>query len=243
MMSYIQDPNLSQEKKFYMIRGGLSILSIGPNIYKIPAKNINVYPTNNTTVGSFDEAENWELYWENVKVLGRKNGSDVITTMADLCTDATTKTITIDKTPAVISEITNIEFDKNIIKYIKPTIAGYDLKLLDQIRDVILHKKGNETLILHGSRLDASENGSPELRTMFNELVASQSNKLGGMLLKTYDSDMFNNWVQTDWIDGAGGITEITSIDITANDGKLTMDALNLQQKVYNMLNRIAVSG
>ena len=43
--------------------------------------------------------------------------------------------------------------------------------------------------------------------------------------------------------DGVGGITEITSIDITANDGKLTMDALNLQQKVYNMLNRIAVSG
>ena len=38
-------------------------------------------------------------------------------------------------------------------------------------------------------------------------------------------------------------LTEITSIDITANDGKLTMDALNLQQKVYNMLNRIAVSG
>ena len=49
--------------------------------------------------------------------------------------------------------------------------------------------------------------------------------------------------VKTDWIDGAGGITEITSIDITANDGELTMDALNLQQKVYNMLNRIAVSG
>ena len=63
------------------------------------------------------------------------------------------------------------------------------------------------------------------------------------MLLKTYDSDIFNNWVQTDWIDGAGGVTEITSIDITANDGKLTMDALNLQQKVYGMLNRIAVSG
>jgi hypothetical protein len=78
---------------------------------------------------------------------------------------------------------------------------------------------------------------------MFDDLVAAQSNKLGGMLLKTYDSDIFNNWVQTDWIDGVGGITEITSIDITANDGKLTMDALNLQQKVYNMLNRIAVSG
>ena len=61
--------------------------------------------------------------------------------------------------------------------------------------------------------------------------------------IKTNRGDIFNNWVKTDWIDGAGGITEITSIDITANDGKLTMDALNLQQKVYNMLNRIAVSG
>ena len=78
---------------------------------------------------------------------------------------------------------------------------------------------------------------------MFNDLISSQTNKLGGMLLKTYDSDIFNNWIKTDWIDGKGGITEITSIDITANEGKLTMDALSLQQKVYNMLNRIAVSG
>ena len=43
-----------------------------------------MYPTNGTSVGSFDESDNWQLYWENVKVLGRKNGSDVITTMADL---------------------------------------------------------------------------------------------------------------------------------------------------------------
>ena len=108
---------------------------------------------------------------------------------------------------------------------------------------MILHKKGNETLILYGSNLNETNNGSTELANMFNDLINSQSEKLGGMLLKTYDSDIFNNWVKTDWIDGAGGITEITSIDITANEGKLTMDALNLQQKVYNMLNRIAVSG
>lgn len=233
----------TQEKKFYMLRGGLSRMSIGPNIYKIPAKNINVYPTNNTSVGSFDESENWQLYWENVKVLGRKNGSDVITTMADLCTDPTSKTITIDKVNSVISEIVNVEFDKNIVKYIKTQLGQYDLKILDQIRDVILHKKGNETLTISRPNVGEANNGSEELATFTDDLINSQENKLGGMLLKTYDSDIFNNWVQTDWIDGAGGITEITSIDITANDGKLTMDALNLQQKVYNMLNRIAVSG
>ena len=233
----------TQEKKFYMLRGGLSRLSIGPNIYKIPAENIGLYPTNNTDVGSFDESSNWTNYWKNVKVLGRKNKSEVLTNMAELSTNPTAKIIRIDKVPEVISEIVNVEFDKNITKYINTQLSQYDLKVLDQIRDVILHKKGNETLILHGANLDAPQNGSEELKKMFDDLVEAQGNKLGGMLLKTYDSDMFNNWVQTDWIDGAGGITEITSIDITANDGKLTMDALNLQQKVYNMLNRIAVSG
>lgn len=233
----------TQEKKFYMIRGGLSRISIGPNIYKIPTGNINVYPTNKTDVGSFDESSDWTNYWKNVKVLGKKNGNEVLTTMADLSSNPTTKIITTDKIPDVITEIVNVDFGKDIAKYIKTNLKQYDLKLLDQIRDVILHKKGNETLPLYGANLGAAQNGSTELQNMFDDLVAAQSNKLGGMLLKTYDSDIFNNWVQTDWIDGAGGITEITSIDITANEGKLTMDALNLQQKVYNMLNRIAVSG
>lgn len=233
----------TQEKTFAMIKGGTSRLSIASNIYKIPAKNINVYPTAGTSVGSFDESDNWQLYWENVKVLGKKNGSEVITTMADLSTDPTGKIITIDKVASVITEIVDVEFDKNIIKHIKPTIARYDLKVLDQIRDVILQHKGNETLKIIGENFGDKNNGSAELTTFINDIIKSQSNKLGGMLLKTYDSDIFNNWVQTDWIDGAGGITELTSIDITANEGKLTMDALNLQQKVYNMLNRIAVSG
>lgn len=233
----------TQENKFYMLNGGISRLTIGPNIYKIPAENIRVFPTNGTSVGSFDESDNWQLYWENVKVLGRKNGSDVITTMADLSTDPTTKTITINKVTNVISEIVNVEFDKNIIKFTKTNLKQYDLKLLDQIRDIILHKKGNETLLINESDTGPTNNGSTELQAFVRDIRDAQSNKLGGMLLKTYDSDIFNNWVKTDWIDGAGGITEITSIDITANDGKLTMDALNLQQKVYNMLNRIAVSG
>lgn len=233
----------TQENNFYMLRGGLSVLSIGPKIYKIPTENMGLYPTSNTDVGSFDESNNWTKYWENVKVLGKKNGSEVLTTMADLSTNPASKIIKIDKITSVITEIVKIEFDKNIVKYINTQLKQYDLKLLDQIRDVILHKKGNETLIIKGENFDTTNNGSPELKKFIDDLIESQSNKLGGMLLKTYDSDIFNNWVRTDWIDGTGGITELTSIDITANDGKLTMDALNLQQKVYNMLNRIAVSG
>lgn len=63
-----------------------------------------------------------------------------------------------------------------------------------------------------------------------------------GLGIKTYLSDRFNNWLSTEWIDGTtNGINEITSVDVS--DGKLSMDALILSKKMFNMLNRIAVSG
>jgi len=62
-----------------------------------------------------------------------------------------------------------------------------------------------------------------------------------GLALKTYQSDLFNNWLQTEWIDGPNGINEITKVDTTS--GGFTMDALLVARKVYDMLNRIAVSG
>ena len=49
--------------------------------------------------------------------------------------------------------------------------------------------------------------------------------QLYGLPLKTHFSDIFNNWVNKEWIDGDNGISEVTAIDVT--DGKLTMDALN----------------
>lgn len=65
--------------------------------------------------------------------------------------------------------------------------------------------------------------------------------EMGGLCLKTYQSDLFNNWVNKDWVDGDNGINAVTDVDVS--DGKLNLDALNLAQKVYNMLNRIAISG
>lgn len=62
-----------------------------------------------------------------------------------------------------------------------------------------------------------------------------------GLCIKTYQSDLFNNWINTEWIDGENGISEITAVSVT--NGSFTIDALNLAQKVYNMMNRIAVSG
>ena len=62
-----------------------------------------------------------------------------------------------------------------------------------------------------------------------------------GLALRTYNSDLYQNWINTEWIDGIDGINEASAVDVS--NGTLSMDALNLSQKVYNFLNRIAVSG
>ena len=66
------------------------------------------------------------------------------------------------------------------------------------------------------------------------------SNPMVGLVLKTYQSDINTNWVNTEWIDGDTGINAITAIDTSG--GSFTLDTLNLAKKVYTMLNRIAVS-
>jgi len=62
-----------------------------------------------------------------------------------------------------------------------------------------------------------------------------------GLGVKTYQSDLFNNWISTEWIDGTNGINEVTAVSTAGNE--FTIDSLNLANKVYNMLNRIAISG
>jgi len=47
--------------------------------------------------------------------------------------------------------------------------------------------------------------------------------------------------MNTEWLDGPGGINEITAVD--ASTGAFKIEALILARKVYDMLNKIAISG
>lgn len=245
----------TQESKFYMISNVGTEPTIKATLggaasadYKLPKTGLNVTPKNTDTVAITipSSVTDYAKAWSSIvfAIKDNKTGIGTQVTADQLTTNATKATITLDKFNTLYPNGgTLVSILLNSTAAFGAFLKQYDLEILDQIRDVILHKKGNETLIIEGSSVGDAENGSANLAKFVDDLIKSQEEKLGGMLLKTYDSDIFNNWVKTDWIDGAGGITEITSIDITANDGKLTMDALNLQQKVYNMLNRIAVSG
>lgn len=66
------------------------------------------------------------------------------------------------------------------------------------------------------------------------------ANKMAGLCVKTYQSDIFNNWLSSKWIDGINGVNTISAIAVEEN--KIQIDAINLARKVYNMLNRIAIS-
>lgn len=59
-----------------------------------------------------------------------------------------------------------------------------------------------------------------------------------GLVVKTYQSDMFNNWLETEWVNK---ITARSAVNVT--NGSFTMDALNMAKKIYNLYNRIAIQG
>lgn len=127
--------------------------------------------------------------------------------------------------------------------------SSFPLTEIDDLREYILSKGREEILI--------NKESDQKLKSLFiyNVLFSPNPDKdgttesippigtleMGGLCLKTYQSDLFNNWVNKEWVDGDNGINAVTDVDVS--DGKLNLDALNLAQKVYNMLNRIAISG
>lgn len=121
----------------------------------------------------------------------------------------------------------------------RTSLEKYPLENLDTIRDNILMTPGDTVFDLANPTMSVTPFINFAARTPQKNL--NTSNTQYGLCLKTYNSDLYQNWINTEWIEGVNGINEASAVDVA--DGKLSMDALNLAQKVYNFLNRIAVSG
>lgn len=128
--------------------------------------------------------------------------------------------------------------------------SSYKLEEIDNLREYILKQGKKEILIKADSAeewmgtsfikdvlVGTAKEGDSEPKVKMPIIQM----EMGGLCLKTLQSDIFNNWVNKEWVDGDNGIKAVTDVAIT--DGKLNLDSLNIAQKVYNMLNRIAVSG
>lgn len=132
------------------------------------------------------------------------------------------------------------------LSLLPPEVFAFPLQNIDTMRDTILQTPYNAELIINdigGVDIGIIPYNRP-LRWVSSQddglSNASQYNQ-EGLLLKTYQSDLFNNWLSTEWLDGPNGINEITAVDTSG--GSFNIDSLNLAKKVYDMLNRIAVSG
>lgn len=119
----------------------------------------------------------------------------------------------------------------------KPQIVYFPLENIDGMREDILSQASNPNAFTISDATD-SPYGLPLQKTGD---VYSKTTPLEGLYLKTYQSDIFNNWISTEWLDGVNGINAITAIDTSA--GEFTIDTLTLKRKIYNMLNAIAISG
>ena len=120
------------------------------------------------------------------------------------------------------------------------TLNEYKLEQIDKTREEILSLGSQEALIQNEEgKGNLTQKYLKDLINLGKEFYSSYPQV--GLAIKTYQSDIFNNWINTEWIDGENGINAITAVDVS--DGKLELDTLILAKKVYNMLNRIAISG
>lgn len=127
----------------------------------------------------------------------------------------------------------------------KIKLTEFPLKNIDDERTAILAAPSTSAYIVSNTKIPyGAATGTLDLPNHDRTKTYHSSNawfSQAGLAVKTYLSDRFNNWLNTEWIDGTtGGINAITAVDVS--DGKLTMDALILQKKIFNMLNRVAIT-
>lgn len=186
------------------------------------AKNVEIYVTTNEPPFNFNDSTKWRV-------------------RSGLGTEGVAK--------QYIYEAINIQGDTSIEVNAKAaknthesiTLSQFELSKIDDMREAILGAPKTAPFNIE------SLNSLPYMASLANATV-DETNANGnasyfsqaGLGIKTYLSDRFNNWLSTEWIDGEGGIADITSVDVS--DGMLKMDALILAKKIYDMMNRIAVS-
>lgn len=226
----------TQEENFYMI-GGSPVFNVKingkdiPNNDDIPSALGEITSTSSITL-SPPILTKEEI---RLRVKTSKSAKEQILTVDQIGTwTPSAQSIKIDTTKVLSTwYITAIYSTK------RTSLEKYPLENLDTIRDKILLTPGDTVFDISNESMSVAPFTNFAKRTSDGRL--NTSNTQYGLCLKTYNSDLYQNWINTEWIEGVNGINEASSVDVA--DGMLSMDALNLAQKVYNFLNRIAVSG
>lgn len=127
----------------------------------------------------------------------------------------------------------------------EPRLQSVPIVNFDTARERILTQANNTAdFIINENRFGANSQGAltPYSYLCRNDsaggtIITSLKNNQQNLLVKTYQADIFNAWVRTDYINQ---ITTASTIAITNN--QITIDQINLAKKVWEHLNRLVAS-
>ena len=130
----------------------------------------------------------------------------------------------------------------------KPKLAAFPLENIDIMRKKILGSVesyapfiiNNEMSGDVGFPYQAIHNRTDITEGEEERYVWSIESNQEGLAVKTYQSDLFQNWLNTEAIDGENGVNEVTAIIV--EDNKIKVDRITAAYKVYQMLNAINLS-
>lgn len=120
-------------------------------------------------------------------------------------------------------------------------VRAFPLENIDEARELILsNSRIGEAVEISAGTTQKVLSFPPyqDLAKTINGKKSAASYGQCGLVLRTYLSDMYNNWVRTEWIEQANAASAIQ-----VDSGSFTMDALIIAKRVWNYLNRIGVSG
>lgn len=154
----------------------------------------------------------------------------------------------IPKSTGFVTTIGSVYVDASVdtIYDIEPRLAPFQLDDIDKMKkDLYKANLNNEEFVLgtdtvNGERDYGVLTGWLKTMVIDGKLEGSARSNQEGLLVKTYKSDLFNNWMDTEYIAGPNGINELTKVGV-GEDG-FTINELNVKNKVYDIMNRIAVT-
>lgn len=141
---------------------------------------------------------------------------------------ATPFSVTTFSDPELTNEIT--------LSNVTPNLQSFALENLDRMREELLQQPkalayiiDQETITPYGLPLMTYDEGNVQ---MYAKMAQE------GLLVKTYQSDIFNNWINTETQELISSLSAVSTVG-----DSFTLDALNISKKIYDYYNRIMVSG
>lgn len=114
-----------------------------------------------------------------------------------------------------------------------PKLKTFDLKNVDKMRMKLLASVEEEgAFVIDSTSLEPYSLDLKKVGNVWSKTISQE-----GLFIKTYQSDVFNNWLNVIWINNINNRSKVS----TATGG-FTIDSLLIMQKSWNYFNRIAVA-